>query len=172
MLKIIIAICGCVFTTTVLAQPPTPAGAPKPCSAPAYRQFDFWIGDWDVLSPDGKVVGRNRVESIEGGCVIQENWTGAGGGTGRSLNSFMAEDQKWHQFWIASGGGMLHLTGVFSDGVLTYRGTSMGPNGALVENRLRFTRNADGSVRQFWETSADKGQTWQISFDGKYVRKK
>ena len=60
-------------------QPPAPAT--KPCSAPPYRQFDFWIGDWDVFSPDGKLAGHNRVESIEGGCGIQENWTGAGGGT-------------------------------------------------------------------------------------------
>ena len=158
-------------TFAVAGQPPAPA-RPRPCAAPSFHQFDFWIGDWEVLSRDGKVIGHNRVESIEGGCGIQENWTGAAGGTGRSLNSFMADDQKWHQFWIGSGGGILHLSGTVSNGVLTYRRPSMSPAGAVVENRLSFTKNADGSVRQFWETSADGGQTWQVSFDGKYVRRK
>ena len=83
----------------------------------------------------------------------------------------MPDDKKWHQFWISSGGGVLHLSGTVSEGVLTYRGPSLSPSGAVVENRLSFTRHADGSVRQFWETSGDSGKTWRVSFDGKYVRR-
>jgi hypothetical protein len=171
MTRIIIALC-CSALVRLAAAGQTPAQAPKPCSAPAYHQFDFWIGDWDVFSPDGKVVGHSRIESIEGGCGIQENWTGAAGGTGRSLNTFMLDDKKWHQFWIGSGGGILHLSGTVTDGVLTYQGASMTPSGASMQNRLSFTKNSDGTVRQFWEVSADNGRTWQVSFDGKYVRQK
>jgi hypothetical protein len=39
-----------------------------------------------------------------------------------------------------------------------------------VQQRLTFSRNADGTVRQLWETSAD-GKAWQPVFDGRYTRK-
>ena len=29
-----------------------------PCSAPEYHQFDFWLGDWEVTTPDGKPAGQ------------------------------------------------------------------------------------------------------------------
>ena len=150
--------------------PPSPAAA-RPCTAAEYRQFDFWIGDWDVIDRDGSVAGHNRVESIESGCGVQENWTATGGGgTGRSINTFSPGDRQWHQYWLGSGGGILDLAGTFANDTLTLTGTSHGPGGARVENRLQFTNNADGTVRQFWQQSRDGGKTWSVAFDGKYVR--
>jgi hypothetical protein len=149
---------------------PTSAQSPKPCSAPEYRQFDFWVGTWDVVSPDGKLAGRNRIERIEGGCGLQENWTGAGGGTGRSINTYLPADKQWHQFWLDSGGGVLNLSGTFDGHSLRLRGTSTGPAGAVVQNRITFTPNNDAGLRQLWEISRDEGKTWTVSFDGKYVR--
>ena len=33
----------------------SPAAAPKkPCASPLHRQFDFWLGLWDVTDPAGK----------------------------------------------------------------------------------------------------------------------
>ena len=34
-----------------------------PCTAPEFRQFDFWVGDWDTydMSDTTKVVARNRL---------------------------------------------------------------------------------------------------------------
>src|SRR5262249_17662440 len=129
-----------------------PAPSPQtvtPCSAREYRQFDFWIGDWNVLAPDGTMAGHNRVDRIEGGCGLQETWTGAGGGTGRSINTYSPADKQWHQYWLGSGGGILNLAGAFEGDTLTLRGASAPAGSATVENRLQFTRNADGSVRQF-----------------------
>lgn len=34
---------------------------------------------------------------------------------------------------------------------------------------LTFFKNADGTVRQLWETSPDR-TSWQIVFDGLYTR--
>lgn len=145
----------------------------KPCSTPEYRQFDFWIGDWDVTLPDGTLAGRNRIESIEGGCGLQENWTGAGPGatTGRSINAYSRGDGKWHQAWLGSSGLVLHLSGVFEGDTLTLEGTTKTPAGQTMTHRLAFTRRADGTVRQFWETSVDAGQSWQVAFDGIYRRR-
>ena len=152
------------------AQTPAATAQPPSCSAREYRQFDFWIGDWDVVAPDGTRAGHNRVERIEGGCGLQENWTGEGGGTGRSINTYSPADKQWHQYWLGSGGGILNLAGTFEGDTLTLRGVSAVAAGGTVENRLQFTRNADGSVRQFWQQSRDGGKTWSVAFDGKYIR--
>ena len=73
----------------VMAQQPAPAAAtPQPCSAPQHRQFDYWIGEWDVHDPSGKRVGENRITRIHNGCALLEEWRGNGGVTGSSLNVF------------------------------------------------------------------------------------
>jgi len=158
-----------IAAATPASQAPTAPPA-RPCAAAEYRQFDFWIGEWEVFDRDGSVAGRNRVESIEGGCGVQENWTAAGGGTGRSINTYSPGDKQWHQHWLGSGGGILDLAGTFSNDALTLSGTSYGAGGARIDNRLQFTKNADGTVRQFWQQSRDGGRTWSVAFDGKYVR--
>jgi len=42
---------------------------------------------------------------------------------------------------------------------------------AATLQKLTFTPNADGTVRQFWEQSVDDGANWTVAFDGLYVRK-
>jgi len=139
-----------------------PARQPVPtCDDAVHHQLDFWLGDWDVFTPDGKPAGRSHIASFANGCGIEEQWTGAGGGSGRSLNTYDASDHKWHQFWVGAGGSVLQLAGGFADNVMTLENPS---------NRIRFTHNADGTVRQTWDISADGGKTWKTTFDGKYVR--
>ena len=41
-----------------------------PCDDPAYRAFDFWLGEWQVHTPDGKLAGANRIEREYDGCVV------------------------------------------------------------------------------------------------------
>ena len=132
------------------------------CTDAAHRQFDFWIGDWDVFTPDGKAAGRNQIASIAGGCGIEEQWIGAGGGSGRSLNAYDAAERRWRQFWVGGDGTVLQLAGSFAGNVMTLENAG---------NRIRFTRNGDGTVRQVWDQSSDGGKTWKTVFDGKYVRR-
>jgi hypothetical protein len=42
------------------------------------------------------------------------------------------------------------------------------PEGPAVQ-RITWSREADGSVRQLWESSFDGGRTWTVAFDGRYV---
>jgi len=52
----------------------------KPCaSTPENRQFDFWLGEWNVETTQGGVpAGQSTIELILGDCVIQENWQSDG----------------------------------------------------------------------------------------------
>jgi len=49
--------------------------AVSPCSDPVYRQFDFWLGQWDVYSPKGKKAGDSKISLILDSCIILEEWT-------------------------------------------------------------------------------------------------
>src|SRR5215204_4787827 len=71
----------------------------KSCESVEHRQFDFWVGRWDVFGPAGKKVGENRIELIADGCALLEQWTGNGGVTGKSLNIYDTVDRRWHQTW-------------------------------------------------------------------------
>ena len=39
-----------------------------------------------------------------------------------------------------------------------------------LRNRITWTPNSDGTVRQLWEVSKDQGESWQTEFDGLYKR--
>ncbi len=144
---------------------------PPPCSADAYRQFDFWVGDWVVKTEDGQVAGTNRVERTLNDCVITEDWKGAGGSIGRSFNMFFSRDGRWHQTWVDGNGGRLDLEGGWSEDRMTLSGTMPGASGGEVLHEISWTPRADGTVRQHWRASQDGGESWTDQFVGIYSRK-
>jgi hypothetical protein len=152
---------------------PTPAAAqtakPTTCDSAEHRQFDFWLGEWDVTTPDGKPAGRNVITRELKGCVLHERWTGAGGMNGESFNMWDAVRKRWHQTWVSDSGNLLLLDGAFQNGAMQLVGVS-GPTDRPATNRITWTPAADGTVRQHWEVSADGGQTWKSAFDGRYRR--
>ena len=159
--------------TTMLALPAalagaqTPPAAPPPaCQSAEYRQFDFWVGTWDVFMPNGQKAGENRIEPISAGCALLENWSGRGGFTGKSLNIYDRDDKRWHQTWVDSSGGLLMIAGSLVDKRMV-----LSSEAGSTWQRITWTPNEDGSVRQFWESSVDAGKTWTVAFDGKYVRR-
>jgi hypothetical protein len=144
----------------------------KPCSSqPEYRQFDFWIGEWDVQA-GGQQAGTNSVQLILDKCVVFENWVGAKGMSGKSFNIYNAAKGKWQQTWVDDRGAVLELLGEFKDGAMRLAGDTTRGAGKKVLHRLTFTPLEGDRVRQFWETSNDDGKTWNVAFDGLYIRKK
>ena len=144
------------------------ASPPDPCGDTASRQFDFWLGDWDVFDPAGKQVGTNRI-SLLYGCVLHESWKAAKM-EGQSFNRYDAERGVWHQTWVDSQGSLLLLEGGVRAGAMILSDAATPGRKAEAINEIRWTRNDDGSVRQLWLASADGGKTWKTAFDGKYVR--
>jgi hypothetical protein len=143
------------------------------CASTEYHQFDFWLGDWTVTAPNGKVVGTNTIDRPLGGCVLQEHWAGTGGTHGSSFNIYDASRKQWHQTWVDDQGALLLLDGAYTEGKMILSGPGVNQAGAAIINRITWEQKGShpDRVRQLWETSADGGKTWQTAFDGLYQRK-
>jgi hypothetical protein len=157
--------------------PPAPAAPPRPCvNAPVHRAFDFWVGEWDVR-PSGKPEqppSHSRIEKIEDGCVIYEQYTTPQGYSGRSFNAYHPEKKEWQQFWVDNTGGIHHYRGQARDGNLYYEAEAVALPGEPVPVRMKMTflNLGKDKVRQFFEKSSDGGKTWQPSWDLVYTRKR
>ena len=149
------------------------AKAATPCMFKSEnRQFDFWIGEWDVMNTQGQQVGTSSIQRIVDGCIIFENWTATGGSNiGKSFNFYDPNKNKWRQVWVGNNGQPIDFEGEFKDGAMRYTSVSTGANGQKTLGRMTFF-NLGEKVRQLWETSTDDGKTWTVAFDGMYVRKK
>jgi len=161
----LVCVLSCFATVFTAAQQPPPP-------PPEASQFDFWIGEWEVTQPNGKVAGYNSIVAINGGRALLENWTSAAGNfSGKSLNSYDSVAKKWKQFWVDSAGSVLEISGGIVEGKMVLTGTTLNQTGGEVQQRITWTPNEDGSVRQHWEQSTDGGATWTTAFDGHYVKK-
>ena len=156
--------------TPAMTQDATPP-APKPCSGPEHRQFDFWVGEWDVTTLDGKAAGTNHIESILGGCVLQESWQSTNGkSVGHSFNLY-SRDGKWHQTWVDNSGLLLELVGGLEDGRMVMSQERTTPDGKKALHEISWTKLDTGQVKQHWRVTSDDGQTWKDVFVGIYTRK-
>lgn len=165
------AILICATIATVLATASAGADEISPaCSSAEHRQFDFWLGAWEVRNAAGEVVGRNEISRISRGCALLENWRGAGSSEGMSINAFDVDRGRWTQRWVGAG-AMLWLEGGFVGGamVLTSPAPRTTPQGPVLD-RITWTALDDGRVRQVWHVSADGGNQWQLIFEGLYSR--
>lgn len=141
--------------------------AAAPCSSAEYRQFDFWLGEWEVSNPEGDVVGMNTITAVSDGCGLRERWEGAGGGVGESLNAYDRRTGSWHQTWVGGQGLVLQLEGGLHDGTMVLEGELINGEDVVLQ-RITWTPSSDGSVRQHWETSGDSETSWTTAFDGTY----
>lgn len=144
--------------------------AAEACAADPFRQFDFWIGTWNVADGEGRAAGRNVITLEQQGCVLIERWTSAKGGTGMSMNHYDPASGRWKQHWVGLG-LILEMTGGMKDGSMVLEGPLQYVADSRV-TRLRgtWTQLPDGRVRQHFVESSDNGKTWTDWFDGYYSR--
>jgi len=142
---------------------------PLPCENENNTAFNYWIGEWQVTTPDGKHAGDSVIERVQDGCVLQENWrSGQSDYTGTSYNSYNRADERWEQIWLDNKGGRLHLKGHKEDDQMILRSDAKpNKNGDASYNQITWTDNKDGTVRQYWEVITE-GKPTTVSFDGLY----
>jgi len=138
---------------------------------PRFKEFDFWIGEWDVVDPQGNAVGRNSIRRQIDGCMLLESWTGNGGSVGQSINYVDPGSGQWVQIWVDGRGGLISVSGGLEDGSMCLTGEHVRPRGTGQPFRGTWTPLPDGRVRQHLEQSGDGGETWYTWFDGYYVRR-
>ena len=141
-----------------------------PCSAsPEYRQFDFWIGEWNVAdTKTGNPAGKSKIELLLGECVIMENWQPISGAAGKSFNIYNAAEKKWRQTYVDASGSLLEFyDGEYKDGKMQFK---MKPGSDNAMHRLSFFKISDTEVRQLGEMSKDNGASWQVEYDLTYKK--
>lgn len=149
------------LATATKAAPP--AGA---CADPRYHEFDFWIGDWEVVDAvaPGKPVAAVRVTAVLEGCALKEEYRDSKGLRGLSLSSFVAARGVWQQTWLTNRGELLVLEGGVRGAALVLEGNDVTPDGKPRRTRGTWQPVAEG-VRETAVRSTDGGVTWQPWFD-------
>jgi hypothetical protein len=158
--------------------------APPPCTAPEFRQFDFWVGEWDLVS-HSPVAGKDEwqvdagtptdhVEVVLGGCGLLQRWEGVPDSAtavpfrGMSLSRWDPALGKWRQAWIDNQGPMLEFTGEFKDGRMELYSPPRKSDGKTIVMRQVFRDITRDAMRWPWERSEDGGQTstpvWNLDY--------
>lgn len=149
-----------LFVATAL---PAQTNKPAPCTAPEYRQLDFWVGDWDAFDVDDQKVpaARAHVTSILQGCSLLEDYQQIDGLHGQSFSTYDRSRNVWHQTWVTNRGSLLVVEGKMEGDKLVLRGTA---NILKADYRVTWERDSKG-VRETAVASKDGGKTWEPVFD-------
>jgi ketosteroid isomerase-like protein len=149
-----------------------------PCSNPVYRQFDFWIGEWEAFGTDGLKAGNSKVTVILDSCIILEEWTSATVQrglryAGKSFNTYNASSKQWQQTWVDNAGGSNeYLLGKFINNQIIYSSTPFKfSKDTMAIRKMTFTNLGSGKLRQHGEISKDNGISWSTEYDLEYRRK-
>lgn len=152
--------------------------AQGPCSAPEFRQFDFWIGEWSVYNLKGQKAGDSRITLILDSCVILEEWTSANKVksftySGKSFNKYNLQTRQWQETWVDNAGGNTeYLEGSYTNGKMVFKTKPFPVSGdTMAIRRLSFYNLGPAKVRQHAEISKDQGNTWVTEYDLEYRRK-
>jgi hypothetical protein len=155
---------GPVWTlTTILA---TMASGAAPCGKPEFRQFDFFVGNWDTydMAAPTKLVARNHVTTILGGCVVREFYEQTDGLVGESFSLYDSTSGNWHQSWVTNRGGLLLLDGGMEGARMVLTAHEKAADGSSSLLRGIWWREG-ATVREKAERSTDGGKTWSPVFD-------
>ena len=141
---------------------------PPPCQEDVYRDFDFWLGTWDVTTPDGQAAGTNVISVKENGCLLLEEWTSVSGGTGQSYNYYDPGTKKWRQVWVSGFANIDYEGGLDEEGAMVLVGEISNRNGTTAPFRGTWTLQDDGSVEQHFEQYNPETEEWADWFIGIY----
>ena len=151
-----------------------------PCSHPEFRQFDFWIGEWEVYNNgNGKKAGDSKISLILDSCIILEEWTSAGVQqglryAGKSFNTWNKIVKQWQQTWVDNTGNTTaYVIGKYENNkIIFYTDPFPFSKDTTATRRLTFFDLGKDKVRQFSEITKDNGGTWSPEYDLEYRRRK
>ena len=145
------------------------------------RQFDFWVGDWDVnlrvRQPDftwkDDVRARAKIYRVLGGKAILELWDSPNI-KGYSLRYFHEPTDQWilHLNWPSRNrSGTGSLRGGFRHGRGEFFSRSTGADGRRSISRYTFCDITPTSLRWDDAFSKDGGNTWTNNWIMEWTRR-
>lgn len=153
------------LTSRTIAQSEDRAAAALPLEA---RQFDFWLGDWDIFIGSTRTIGDIKSFGVGGGIAILENYAA---GFGTSVSVYSVKEQKWYQTWYDQDQLLIEASGRFENDRMVLVGQDLRTNtGAKLTGRLSWFNITANDYRFTYELSSDGGQTWQSNFASHHVR--
>ncbi len=147
---------------------------PAGCTSSQSRQFDFWLGEWDVsMTGTTELVAESSIVLADQGCVILEHWRPFQGASGHSINGYDSESGQWKQTWIDATGRISPYAGRMIAGTLIMEdlGSQQASGSKFAKRRMSFRAIDDSSVRQWGEGWDEKGHTWVVTWDLTYSRR-
>ena len=168
------ALTVCATAPGAAAQSAPAQPAKPPCSDPVFDDFDFWLGEWDVYGPNGKLAGTNSIREEEYGCLLTEHWVNSAGQTGQSYNFVDLATGKWRQVWVSAGATIDYSGGLNDKGQMVLEGEigyGAGQPGNGAKFRGTWTANPDGTVTQHFQQYDDAKAAWTDWFTGTYKRR-
>ena len=113
------------------------------------REFDFWIGEWDVFVTGTKqLAGHSLIQMVSGGCAILENWDSPAS-TGKSINFIDPNTNKWKQSWSGSypNGNQEFTNGEYRDSAMHFDFETKDAQGNKLLGRFTFFNQGPNQVR-------------------------
>lgn len=149
------------------------------CDSPEAREFDFWIGNWNIrqkiLRQDGswlELYAKTSVSPALDGCILIEHWEGnvqffwegmqsVEAMKGLSVRSYDPNTGKWFIYWMDSRTPHFGTpyTGNFREGTGEFFSEWETPQGQRM-GRITFSDMTPDSVHWELAISSDEGQTW------------
>ncbi len=171
MSKSVALACAIFFNTAIWCQ--------RPCADPVYRQFDFWLGEWEAFGLNGQKAGDSKISLILDSCIVLEEWTSANINrgiryAGKSFNTWNATSRQWQQTWVDNAGGSTeYLEGRFDANKIVFKTKSFPfSKDTMALRQLSFYNLGPDKVRQHGEISKNNGLSWNTEYDLEYRRKK
>jgi hypothetical protein len=143
------------------------------------RDFDFWIGRWNIRNERLKERLRGSTEwetfdavgearFLPGGLVnidhyVAEAWRP--GFVGLTVRLFDPAHNRWSIYWAASDRGVFDppVVGSFTDGAGVFEGDDE-HEGTPVRVRFRWTHETPQTARWEQAFSTDGGTTWETNW--------
>lgn len=167
------------IVTLVLLLTALPAAAADACPDAHARDFDFWLGDWNIqqkfLQPDGtwiELPAHTSVARALDGCALVEHWQGQvqffwegmeapEPMRGLSVRAFDSDAGFWRIYWMDTRSPRFAapFEGTFADGRGEFFRTRDRPQGPQ-QSRITFSHPAPDAVHWDLALSNDGGETW------------
>ncbi|HET7205065.1 MAG TPA: DUF1579 family protein [Terriglobales bacterium] len=147
------------------------------CAIPQEKQFEFWVGQWNLTWPGekpGEVQhGTNTIRRVLDGCVIQESFEGGASMhlRGTSVSTFDQRTGKWKQTWVDNEGGYLDFVGQFENGQMVLSREATAADGKTFLQRMVWKNITADALDWSWEASQDGGKTWLVRWPIHYSRR-